>query len=477
MDGIERRTMLLTLAGGTLLSLASGEESVAQTTIPGKGPTSVNIAGKTLKLENLSDFKVTAPTEVKNYENLFARLVTADATLDSFKPSLEDAVVDALKAIGSEEKNTSFHNPRLIEPLLGEIASLVDRCIAYRREASELELAGIAGAAARLTFDTLSDIDRRVTAIDISGSAAASFVESSKNVEAALKTASDKNLGEGLAIEAAAQISSNSSIAANSETRSKLLLTRLTQTQDIQRQLLARQSISGAAENYLERFQRVRALYEADIKAAYRRALAAQKGLAALFDRVDAVPAVSGNGFLDTLLIWTRDAMRAVTHIGESEIEFTKNFVVPIPPGAGNGPFPLDTRTAFAGLKSVRLRSISMSYTYSDGSYPNNGDGNGAVSVVLLKTDETIGPKPVVVNPNVRCWSLQGQAQAIDGALLYNVDPRGNWSGRVNQKGMTGSGDEWANRPNAKNLVVQFHVVAVPDPLNDGSFWTSADKV
>jgi hypothetical protein len=62
-------------------------------------------------------------------------LAEKDAWVRTFDQSFDDPVRPELERIEAEERDGEYaHNPRLVEPLLGEIAALIDRCLAYRRE-------------------------------------------------------------------------------------------------------------------------------------------------------------------------------------------------------------------------------------------------------------------------------------------------------------------------------------------------------
>jgi hypothetical protein len=65
---------------------------------------------------------------------------------------------------------------------------------------------------------------------------------------------------------------------------------------------------NGSGRNYIERFVAIKKLFEVELIEAYLRAQAASKGLAHVYGITKAVPALIDIGYLDTLLIWAREA-------------------------------------------------------------------------------------------------------------------------------------------------------------------------
>jgi hypothetical protein len=241
--------------------------------------------------------------------------------------------------------------------------------------------------------------------------------------------------------------------------------------QALNKQLLSRYSVPGNAHNFVERFERLRGLFESDIEAAYRRAIAASAGLQQIFSYNEPLPELSESGFIDALLIWTRKAMRAVTLVGEREIEFSKSIsTLKVVYDSQNFTVDLD----FPGFRSVRLRSIGASFFVS-AHYRNAIGGEGAIGVSLVKPDVSIGPIAVAVLPGVRPWSPQAIPVSASGAMLYNVDPRGQWMGRINAVGFGGDGGVMTRLGLTQFLNLEFRVVATVDEL-DGAYWTTQDR-
>jgi hypothetical protein len=472
MDPLERRQLLLTAVGGSLLSLATAEPLSAQTAIK----TPVDVPLKKIEPGKVIDLRIDSPKEAEAWNTIKSRVSESGVWPKVFDASFEESVFSQLERVASEETNKFTHNPRLVEPLLGEISSLLDRSLACRREGSELEIAGVAAGAARIVSDAVREIDQKLAAIDVTRSMTVVLAENYPAAADLYEQASDHNLGRGNASQIKAQVLANQKVTASVEERLKLTLGRLAFTQEVERQLLGRHDVPGNADNFGERFERLRKLFASDVVSAYRRALAASAGLAALFDFKDPLPTLAKNGFLDELVIWTRNAMRAVARVGESEIEFTRVISIPVAPATPAAPASINFDTSFPGFKMLRLRGIAACFCQDPGDVKNDNAGNASIGAVMVKTDGGLGPRVVIPLPSVRQFGAQREPVYVDGALIYNVDPRGNWSYRVSTKGIGGNGAAWERAALIKSLIVYMKLVGVPEE-KDGSWWTTEDHV
>ena len=156
--------------------------------------------------------------------------------------------------------------------------------------------------------------------------------------------------------------------------------------------------------------------------------------------------------------------MRHVTKKAEGEIDYSRVVSISLTQANPVAPFNINMENMFSGLQYVRLRAVEIAFAY-DGIVQNTDPANGTLGVVLIKSDNKLGPKVVVANPAVRQWGSTS-ATLVGGALLYNVDPRGTWTGRLSSKAMSGAGSGWDFNfaPNwPKSIVLRFNVQAVPD--------------
>jgi hypothetical protein len=383
---------------------------------------------------------------------------TFDVSLEAgVKEKLKDVArteVGDLSTIGSITPKLT-HNPRLVEPLLGEIASLLDRCLAYRREAAELEIKGVAAGVARIQAAALADVDQQLITATSSAKDAAAIVADNYPKAAHLFETVGNSSGDAYAVQMRTQALSSARIRDVEDTRIQLAVGRLQFVQDINRKLLGRYDVSGNSHNYAERYEQVRKLFESDILSAFRRAIAAADGLKSLFGYVDPKydrPTVERPhlpnpdsllvpdepDFLGELVLWTRNAMREVARIGENEIEIVVEAYATIKPWSSQTDFdpePLfdvDTRGSFVGLKYVRLRAIGASFIAGKDDLKAEEKANATFKLALLRDgDPAIGPREILVVPRVRAFNTQREPDFIEGGAIYNSDPRGLWSFRL----------------------------------------------
>jgi hypothetical protein len=313
------RRLLLLAAAGSVTPLIVGTAG-AKTQAP-------DHADFAISQQTIASGKLPAATILKSgYSDLKNLLRQANAWDPTFDLSFLESSTPLLQQIAEEEKKQLHHNRRLVEPLLGEISALIDRCIAYRREGADLELQGISAGINEYLSYTLDQGDLLQSTIDPSYAMATTLAD--KYGQAARQLLAPGDEAARLQLEALG--AANGEFAKLQAQRVSWQSSRLKQTQDIGRQLIGRYHMPGNAHNFGQRFDRVRRLFESDVTSAYRRAIAAREGLKQIFDFSDDAnfPDPKDPEMLDNFIQWTRNAMRAVALIGETEIEFTQRYTL-----------------------------------------------------------------------------------------------------------------------------------------------------
>jgi len=169
--------------------------------------------------------------------------------------------------------------------------------------------------------------------------------------------------------------------------------------------------------------------------------------------------------------------MRAVALIGESEIEIVRHVAINT---IQSGAFEFDFSKTFEGMKHVRLREVSASFTGDDGNFQGAQAFqklNAGFGLVLVRSNVNFGPRPIIVIPAVRALGSDRNPESVTGGAVYNIDPRGEWSIRMSAKGVTTNNVPIERGDWVKGLVIKLRVVCVPSPENDGSWWTSEDRI
>ena len=416
----------------------------------------------------------------------------ANAWNPTFDTSYLAGAAPQLKEIAEQEKQKLHHNRRLVEPLLGEISALVDRCIAYRKEGANLELQGVSAGISKYLAYTLDDGDLAQSRID--PSYAMSVVLADKYGSAS-KTMRDDPSNKAAQLQLDALSLANGKFAELQAQRVSWQSGRLKQVQDIGRKLIGRYDTEGNAHNFAQRFDRVRRLFQSDIASAYRRAIAAREGLKMIFEFSDDAnfPDPDNPKMLDNFVQWTRNAMRAVALIGETEIEFTRQFTLefsgqPLAIGKPQKMVEVDLEQEI-GIKYLRLRAVGATFTYDGDPIKDSNKTSAIFRVVLLKGftplsgEKLDGREPRVVIPlnNVKAEGASVVPDYVTGAALYNVNPNGQWDYRI--------GPHWSNHTGyhtfmeqpfpswLKRIQIYMQLVGAPDPSRDRDWWTTEDRV
>jgi hypothetical protein len=472
VDEVQRRSILLTALGAAAVqTLSTGAANAAPTDATPPPPVKILPAAiASMKAQS-------AVAQVTQWSALINRLKDYGSWPPTFDTPYETGAIPKLQLIAARESSQLTHNPRLVEPLLGEIASLLDRCLAYRDQGATLEIQGVAASLNRLIFDSTADLDQKLARSDPSPDVANILASNYPKAVAHFQGANNE-IGNGTALQLSAQALGNAKLRDVEQSRLGLTLARLQLVQDINRQMLARYDVPGNADNYAQRFDRYRSLFESDITSAYERGYAASSGLAKLFDYNVAPPPPNDPAFLDNFVIWTRNAMRAVAKLGETEIEITRYVLISNVPASV---FDFDLSGTFLGLTHVRLRSLAVSFCADagviGGPSPDEKKSNASFGFVMVKSNNQFGPRSVIVLPAVKGYGQQRVPDSISGAAIYNVDPAGVWSMRLSTKGVTTNNGPIDRTGLVTGLILQLHCVCVPDPANDGSWWTAEDRV
>jgi len=205
MDQLERRDILLAAAGVALVPAAlaaSVNDGAAQTSPP--VPPAVKITAAPIPTIKA----LTSDSEAAKWAALKARLKSYGNWPKTFDVSFESGAIEALKTISNQEKFQLTHNPRLVEPLLGDISSLLERCLSYRGQGTQLEIQGVAAYVNRVISDSTRDIDQSLTRNDPAPDVAAILASHYPNAAAQFRLAKNE-LGNANAIQLDAQTLGN----------------------------------------------------------------------------------------------------------------------------------------------------------------------------------------------------------------------------------------------------------------------------
>jgi hypothetical protein len=393
-----------------------------------------------------------APRGLTPYKNLIILLEKTHPWLRKFSPSYEVGIQEELEEIQKVEERTTHHNYRLVEPLLGEMAALLDRCLEYRREGAELEIQGVEHA--------YHELELRLAELDLAHVSAESLASSLGPVAEIFEQDGTPS-ARGQAARARAEGKASSNVAVTANQRRTLTLATIKTIQGITQQFKDRHLVPGNAHNFAERFQRLRELFNADITSAYRRAFAAEKGLRVVFGVSDKVPrrTPEKDVLLDDLVIWTRNVMRRVTTLVEREIEFEHIVPMTLYEGNGLGGNPnanfsqlmsQDGSGAykfyvppFRGMLHVRLRAVGASFIALKKDLTRPEVSGSRLHLNLMGPLHTAGGlrtggmrRPLFVLPSVGPFLPTSPINYMQGSDVYNAEAEGWWHVKVKRQMM-----------------------------------------
>ena len=414
----------------------------------------------------------------------------------------ESAVAQAIKIIKSKPRN--YYEPLLLESMLKEASAALDRCLAFRRDAYDLEIAAVKAAAEYQLFLNLSEkeylLDLNALSVprlkvELAGYKQASSLYSSDDKgfakhDETLSDSSDADIG----------------IAAD---REKLLKERLEIRKKFEADYHLRHITPGNAHNFVERLERTVPLLADDLQEAYEKLFATQIGIKAIYNVDIPIPKLQGEGIVDELVIWARDAIRFLEI--ESSKESNYNLVLPLiqkwvypekpimDPGDFRRSsqqegfertfiFDLD-KDVFFNQEHVRLRSVGLSLGASP---PTNDPGTYISSKAYWRLRATIHTprqpnlmdpgkfyyRPPVVLGDVAVFGHMVPVAMSAGTECRNVNPQGKWKIVVGKFGVWANdrtaqafGETWWNNPNfVLDLKLHLNIIAKPLPDKDSVF-------
>ena len=389
------------------------------------------------------------------------------------------------------------YEPALVEPLLGDVAALLDRCAAYQREASELEIKWVQHQLESQLADKLSVLDLDLALASTGLTTATAAREAHAATQAEFSKVKDNALAPGFAKEADGASFVAGKVADAASLRESLTKDRTAQMRDYHAKLDARHTEPGGAHNYLERLERIAALMFEDFEEAYRKAKCAVIGLRAIFgleaaevqigDLTSATP-----GPVFSLILWTRRMMRKVESFTETEVEY--ELVVPLLQpikDAGKGLISPDEYKAamkdggggvlnfslpedfFQNQSRLRLRGIGLSFTGPDLSNANVTAGRAMVAVFPPLQELANGQqrrRPPVLLGGVLPFGANITVMRSEGLAVHNLKPAGDWRILVHPLLLTKDKDA-AKRSDVNMTDIRLHLSLVAAPQADPGKW------
>jgi hypothetical protein len=357
---------------------------------------------------------------------------------------------------------TPEYDPLQFERWLNDVAMLLDRCLAYRREYNDL-----VGSAVRqaLEYDFFNQQKASSEALE-----KATWVEDLKRAEAVAqgKAAAqfDKDakapLASGFAETARGGQSISIQTADSEATRKDLVSTRWKAYIDYQDQLEARHTAPGHPLNFAQRALRVKGLLLEDLKEAASKYHSAAAGIFPIFGFVAPEDYIDSREPLDVFVNTVRTIARDLEKITQNDV--SSEWVAEVQ-GAPSGA-TLQFAISPPSLKFVRVQGLAVSIDLK-----NLIEPHGIPNPLLLRASVTVTPwgrSPFTFN-NVAMTHPSNPPKFLTGKPFFNwyPDPKtGRFMFSIFAADNIGSSDanlyNWNDR--VERIVFRFLIVGQPLP-------------
>lgn len=294
------------------------------------------------------------------WDEVKARLLPRYGFLLPFTTTIEKATIDRINELLKSGKMDQFHyEPLLIESLFADCSTLLDRCLAYRREAREFEVEAVRFA---MEYEKAIELLKIEEKLDNETSESLLLTAEAKSLSiASEKFGKVSDLGPGFSTQALAGSKSADARSGIWDTRLQILSERRATLQKWQDAYMARHKAPGAAHNYEERMDRLVQFMAEDLYEAYLKARFLFQGVQRIYSRRIDLPPLT-EGILDELVGSVRRAARFVDAQRQNEIMY--DLVIPLcQPWNASGKALIDTDQLIEYGKSPYKKPLTFELT------------------------------------------------------------------------------------------------------------------
>lgn len=364
-------------------------------------------------------------------------------------------------ARGTEETNESVYEPLLLERLFKDISELLDRVLAYRREARELEVLAVKAATDYQLFKEQSVLDQGLEEIRLRQKQ--KEIARQANADAATLFGESDSLCRGFGRISLGKANEMMQEAKDAQSELELLREKWLALHKYHDGYMQRYKEPRNAHNFAERAERVFTLLGEDLQEAYAKAKAASVGVEMVYGRKAApLPAITLMTFIDDFVSWCREEIRRYELEGESEIEYDlvvplvqpcspvndslvkkERFLAALAAAQGGRTFVLEfdlPATLFFGDRNVRLTGVGISYGNRTNILETSGTDRNATADSYARLRATLfSPeqrrpertvtyrRPPIRFGNVGVFTGQPPSAFSSGSECRNINPVGTW--------------------------------------------------
>jgi hypothetical protein len=336
-----------------------------------------------------------------------------------------------------------------IEALISSAGMLLDRCVVYRQQMYDLEVAGVKWA---LDYQLYSDLKGDLQVIELAKWIEEQHKEEKQGQQDA-KTAFQGGAGQPLPDGFAALANKNFDAlgkAITGETDRKKAVDGKWKTMDAYQLVLQdRHTTPGSAFNYWERYQNIGVFLEQDVKIAYKKIISINSvlkeiyGIDPVFDTPSRANYINYVGYLIGYLRKMIDDIEIAT---KDEVEFDHivylhqwrhlggagNYqrITDVAWGtlmAGQGLIAVDLTDEFKDVFDgrIRVRAIGLSMSTDDPGNPTTR-AKRAIAAVFPPPSSDGKPRAPIVMEEIGV-TIPGNVKLVSCSQVMNIDPRGPW--------------------------------------------------
>lgn len=249
---------------------------------------------------------------------------------------LDAAFSEAAEVVVSRELATTAGDPHAgdeydYEPLLvhqhtTSVSQLLDRVLAFRREARDLEILAVKVAMDYRLFDITSRIDEELELSRLGVGVRERSIVTQRQAAAAFGREKPLEAGfEAVHLGRSEEIALELDLAAKQR---DLIRSRFDAQRAYQLVYREKHAQPGNAHNYAERASRLTKLFLQDLREAYAKSKVISIGIRTIWGGDFPVPDPRSAAFIDELVDWNRDVVRFLEYLTQHEYQL--NIVVPL---------------------------------------------------------------------------------------------------------------------------------------------------
>ena len=375
-----------------------------------------------------------------------------------------DVLLKEVLAPGSESDpypgDEYSYEPRLVHQHIGSVSQLLERAVAFRREARDLEILAFKVALDYRLFDSTSLLEEQLELSRLFAQARQrSAITHRKAADSFKKNDDNSSIGffeahDGRAAEIDLELD-------QLREQERLIRERYSANRKYQESYRQKHAEPGSAHNYAERQSRLLKLIVQDIRECQAKALAISEALRTIWKKDIPFPLFESPDLIDLMIDWNRDVVRFLESVTQNETVF--DLVIPLcqPWLAGEkSVMPTDAvGNAFARAGAdnnielrfelrkehffdldVRVRALGLSYGNEIDIVPASGADRNATRDnyarlrAIVKCPFQVASdrgsadvRPTALFGTVGLFGGSGGVDLVDSNAIANISPFGEW--------------------------------------------------